>query len=89
MSKPITPERRREIARAAGIHEQYLYQCLTGRREMSPAEARRIETQTAGELTRQMLCQRTWRDIWPELGETTAPGTVPQIERQAVAAGGG
>ena len=67
MSKQITPERRREVAALVGVNEQYLYQCLTGRRDMNPAEARRLEDQTNGELNRQMLCQKTWRGIWPEL----------------------
>lgn len=34
---------------------------------MDPTDARRIEEQTGGEINRQMLCQRTWRGIWPEL----------------------
>lgn len=67
MTKQITPPRRRELAAKVGVHEQYLYQCLTGRRDMNPTEARRIETDTDGELSRQMLCQKTWHGIWPEL----------------------
>lgn len=67
MQKQIHPERRRELAAATGVNEQYLYQCLTGRRDMNPAEARRIEDETGGELSRQMLCQKTWAGIWPEL----------------------
>lgn len=38
---------------------------------MGPAEARRVERVTDGALTRQMLCQRTWAAIWPELQTTT------------------
>lgn len=34
---------------------------------MSPAEARRIETESGGELMRWSLCQSTWHAIWPEL----------------------
>lgn len=71
MTKQMTPERRRELAALAGVHEQYLYQCLTGRRDMNPAEARRIEDETHGEITRQMLCQKTWTGIWPELATAT------------------
>lgn len=71
MTKQMTPERRRELAALAGVHEQYLYQCLTGRRDMNPAEARRIEDETNGEITRQMLCQKTWPGIWPELAAAT------------------
>ena len=67
MEQKLTPEQRRELAVKVGVHEQYLYQCLTGRRDMNPAEARRIESETGGLITRQMLCQRTWRGIWPEL----------------------
>ena len=67
MEVEITPAQRREIAARVGVHEQYLYQCLTGRRDMNPAEARRVESESGGLLTRQMLCQKTWRGIWPEL----------------------
>ena len=34
---------------------------------MGPIEARRIEDESNGEITRQMLCQKTWDRIWPEL----------------------
>jgi len=34
---------------------------------MGPIEARRVETESDGVLTRKMLCQKTWRGIWPEL----------------------
>lgn len=67
MDTPITPAQRREIAARVGMHEQYLYQCLTGRRDMNPAEARRVEQESEGLITRQMLCQKTWFGIWPEL----------------------
>ena len=74
MHMQITPERRRQLAEKHGVSEQYLYQCLTGRRDMNPAEARRLETDTEGELTRQMLCQRTYAQIWPEIvGSEDAP----------------
>lgn len=72
MKKQITLPRRRELAAKVGVHEQYLYQCLTGRRDMNPTEARRIETDTDGELSRQMLCQKTWHGIWPELADISA-----------------
>lgn len=39
---------------------------------MGPAEARRIESESGGVITRQMLCQKTWRGIWPELAEPPA-----------------
>lgn len=72
MNQEITPDQRRYWAEKLGASEQYLYQCLTGRRDMGPVEARRIETESNGALTRQMLCQKTWRGIWPELiGQAT------------------
>jgi DNA-binding transcriptional regulator YdaS (Cro superfamily) len=49
------------------MNEQYLYQCLTGRREMSAWEAVRIEQETDGRVSRKMVCQGSWKAIWPEL----------------------
>jgi len=63
----ITADERRQLAEKVGINEQYLYQCLTGRREMSAWEAVRVEQQTDGLVTRKMVCQGSWRSIWPEL----------------------
>jgi DNA-binding transcriptional regulator YdaS (Cro superfamily) len=54
------------------MNEQYIYQCLTGRREMSAAEAVRIEQESLGAVTRKMVCQGTWQSIWPELVEAQA-----------------
>lgn len=67
MHKQLTPSERREWAEKLAINEQYLYQCLTGRRDMNPTEARRIEDESQGAITRQMLCQKTWEGIWPDL----------------------
>lgn len=67
MTNIFTPKERRDLATLAGINERYLWQCLTGRRDMGPAEARRVETVTDGLITRQMVCQKTWLGIWPEL----------------------
>jgi DNA-binding transcriptional regulator YdaS (Cro superfamily) len=72
MSKQLTREDRKRIAAMTGIDEQYLYQCLTGRRDMNPERARKAETDTDGEVTRQMLCQRTYVGIWPELANSAA-----------------
>jgi hypothetical protein len=63
----ITANERRSLADQVGINEQYLYQCLTGRRDMSAPEAVRLEQETNGRLDRKMVCQGTWRLIWPEL----------------------
>lgn len=63
----ITADERRQLADKVGINEQYLYQCLTGRRDMSAIEAVRVEQETDGRIDRQMVCQGSWRSIWPEL----------------------
>lgn len=74
MDKQITPADRRRLAVAHSINEQYLYQCLTGRRDMNPGQARKLEEVTGGELRRWALCQKTWSQIWPELiGSEGAP----------------
>jgi len=69
MNTQITPDERRQLAEKVGINEQYLYQCLTGRREMSASEAVRVEMESEGRLNRKMLCQESWKGIWPELVE--------------------
>ena len=67
MNTQIPPDERRQLAEKVGINEQYLYQCMTGRREMSAAEAVRIEQASEGAVTRKMVCTSSWADIWPEL----------------------
>lgn len=67
MKKDLTRDERRAWAEKLGISEQYLYQCLTARKNMNPTEARRIEEESGGVITRKMLCQKTWAGIWPEL----------------------
>ena len=69
MTTPITPQERRRLAKRVGLSEQYIYQCLTGRREMSAWEATRVERATEGVVTRQMLCRGSWASIWSELVE--------------------
>jgi DNA-binding transcriptional regulator YdaS (Cro superfamily) len=66
MSAITAPERKR-WAEQLGINEQYLYQCLSGRRDMDAAAAMKVERDTGGVLKRQMLCQASFRDIWPDL----------------------
>lgn len=63
----MTPGERLQWAQKLGISERYLYQCLSGRREMSAILARRIESESAGSITRQMLRTKSWAAIWPEL----------------------
>ena len=69
MNTQIAPDERRALAEKVGMNEQYLYQCLSGRREMSAWEAVRIEQESEGKITRKMLCQGSWKSIWPELVE--------------------
>ncbi len=84
MSKEMSPARRKEIAALYGSDERYLYQCLTGRRDMGPAEAMRLETATKGELRRWDLCQHTWYLIWPDLvGTDGAPRPGASAKRDA------
>ena len=82
MSTEITVERRRALAEQHGLSEQYLYQCLTGRRDMNPAEARTLEEATGGELHRWALCQKTWFRIWPELTKVPGHPDVPSAREQ-------
>ena len=57
MDNKLTAQQRQELAQTVGLNEQWLYQCLSGRRDMSPAEAIRVEAASNGTVTRQMLCQ--------------------------------
>lgn len=72
MTNQITPARRKELAQTHGLNEQYLYQCLTGRRDMNPEEAVRVEKLTDGEVSRFDLCQKSGQGIWPELAQALA-----------------
>lgn len=64
------------------MSEQYLYQCLSGRKAMNPAQAVRIERHLEGRVRRWHLRQADWHLIWPELiGAEGAPAVpVPQSE---------
>lgn len=67
MPKIISPTDRRRMAEKASINEQYLYQCLTGRRDMGAIEARRVVDALEGELSLRDVCPNTWQLIWPDL----------------------
>lgn len=73
MRNKLSPEKRRELATLAGINDRYLYQCLTGIRDMEPETAVRVEKVTKGQLTRQMLLPNRWRRVWPELKANSKP----------------
>jgi predicted regulator of amino acid metabolism with ACT domain len=66
-----TPERRREIAAALGVDEQYVYQLTKGIKTAKPALARRFhEIDPTARL--QDLRPDDWHQIWPELVDQAA-----------------
>ncbi len=70
MAHKIDPTTRAKCALAAGINEQYLYQCLTGKRDMDAALAVHVEKTSDGALKRTQL-RKDWRNVWPELAEAS------------------
>jgi DNA-binding transcriptional regulator YdaS (Cro superfamily) len=78
----IPASERREIAAELKINDQYLYQCLTGRRDMDPRDAVRVERATRKKLTRRQL-RRDWHLVWPEL--VTKDHPAPEAAHQASA----
>jgi DNA-binding transcriptional regulator YdaS (Cro superfamily) len=68
------------MAALAGIDEQYLYQCLTGRKAMLAREAVRVERVLGGRVRRWHLRQKDWHENWPELIGTEGAPPVPTQE---------
>lgn len=64
-----TPERRHEIAKMLGVHEQYLYQILNGLKTASPKLASRLNRIDA-RARLQELRPADWQEIWPEMGKS-------------------
>jgi DNA-binding transcriptional regulator YdaS (Cro superfamily) len=62
----FSPKERNELAALAGIGSAYLYQVLSGRKEMEAVEASRVERVTGKRLRRWHL-RRDWAEVWPEL----------------------
>jgi DNA-binding transcriptional regulator YdaS (Cro superfamily) len=85
MAKLFSSEDRKRIAARVRLSEQYLYQCLTARREMGAAEARRVERDSGGEIRPWDVCQSTWHEIWPELIGTDGAPAAPVLEAQRAA----
>ncbi len=77
----ITAAERIQLADSLGINEQYLYQCLTGRRSMEPAQAVIVERASEGKVTRRMLRRDDWHEVWPELVAAEHPA--PAAEQGA------
>ena len=74
-----TPERRREIATALDVDEQYVYQVSTGLKTASPALARRLNALDPTARL-QDLRPDDWHLIWPELVGTDG---APEVEDEA------
>ncbi len=84
MDDELTPALRRDLAARIGCNERFLYQCLTGRNAMQPADAVRAEQVTDGRLRRWHLRVKDWHLIWPELvGTDGAPAAPKQEVRDA------
>lgn len=78
----VDATKRRLISERVGLNEQYLYQCLTGRR-VAPAErCASIEQASEGAVTRRDLRPADWWLIWPEL--VCAEHPAPVAEKQEV-----
>jgi DNA-binding transcriptional regulator YdaS (Cro superfamily) len=71
---------RSRLAKVAGINEAYLYQCLTGRREMGARVAVQVELATGGEIKRWHVCSKTWDQYWPELVGAEGAPPPPVVE---------
>lgn len=83
MSTQLAVADRKRLAERLGLSEPYLYQCLTGRRDMDPGEAMSLEIRSGGELKRWSLRQRDWFRIWPELIGAEGAPAVPHGDANA------
>lgn len=89
----LTASERISVAAAVGVHEQYLYQCLTGRRKTPPDRCPDIERATAGRLACEALrpdvqWQRVPDASWPNPAgrpciDVARPQPAPQEARDA------
>lgn len=76
----ITPIERKALAEKVGMAEQYIYQCLTGRKAMKPAEAVRVERAAGNAIRRWDLRPDDWHLVWPELIGVEGAPPVPKAE---------
>lgn len=79
----FTTEQRSALAEELGIDPLYLYQLLTGRREMEPKAAVLLERRSGQRLRRWHLRVKTWHEVWPELIGAEGAPAVPQETRDA------
>lgn len=73
----LNPKERDALAEELGIDRFYLYQLLSGRREMEPRAAVRLERLSGHRLRRWQLRAKTWHETWPELIGTEGAPPVP------------
>lgn len=74
--EPIKAKERATLAALIERDEQFIYQCLTGRRQMDATMASRLEKLSAGRVRRWDV-RRDWAETWPELvGIPGAPKVV-------------
>lgn len=83
MDSPFTQQERVELAQLVQVDEQYLYQCLTGRKDMRPKQAVRVERDSGGRLRRWFLRRNDWHETWPELIGAEGAPAVPEEARHA------
>lgn len=69
MKTEFTAEERDAIVSKTGVNPAYLYQCLSGRKDMKPRDAVKLERKAGIVGLRLALRQRDGREIWPELAE--------------------
>jgi DNA-binding transcriptional regulator YdaS (Cro superfamily) len=66
----ITAAKRADIAERVGLHEQYLYQCFSGRRSLPTEHCPAVERATAGDVT----CEALRPDVpWSRIPDPTWP----------------
>lgn len=76
----ITAADRAALAEQVGVNEQYLYQCLSGRKSMNAAEAVRVERESSFRVRVWDLRQTDWHLIWPHLINSKGAPPVPTEE---------
>lgn len=72
----LTARERDEIAALCGLNPQWLYQCMTGRADLSATKASRVE-RISGYRVRRWQLRRDWFETWPELVGTEGAPEVP------------
>lgn len=80
----MSAQDRKALAEQVGVDEQYLYQCLSGRKAMRADEAVRVERDSGHRVMRWHLRRGDWHRIWPELiGAEGAPAAPAEELRDA------